>query len=264
MSSINSIISTGINAIQVRMKAQSHDLANVATTGYKKTQILSADLPYQKIDPKVDLSCSASTENPVVLSDLLLGSGVRIVATQKAFQQGGINTSNREMDFMIKGRGFFQIQRPDGSIAYTRDGSFHQDAATGALITAEGGLVLPELNIPNGSTAITVGTDGAVTATVNNLPVSLGTMALADFNNPEGLEPLGQNLFLETLASGEPLIGQPSMDAFGQVIQGALEASNVNVVESLMELIALQQAYEMNIRALEAENDMIKSAVQHL
>jgi flagellar basal-body rod protein FlgG len=264
MSSITSTISTGISAIQVRMKAQSTDLANVGTTGYKKTQVLSADLPYQKIETKVDQSGIPGDVNPEVPSGVLLGTGVRIVATQKDFQQGDTNTTNRDKDFMIKGRGFFQIQRPDGSIAYTRDGSFQQDAITGALVTAEGGLVLPELNIPSGATALTVSTDGVVTATVNNVPVSVGTMALADFNNPEGLEPFGQNLFLETLASGEPQIGQPSMAEFGQVIQGALEDSNVNVVESLMELIALQQAYEINIRALEAENDMIKSAVQHL
>ena len=260
MSSIISTASTGMNAIQIRMKALSNDLANVATTGYKKTRVLSADLPYQKIDQPSVEGCT----DPDCATGLLLGTGVRIVATQKGFEQGEANTTSRDKDFMIKGRGFFQIQRPDGSIAYTRDGSFQQNATTGALVTAEGNLLLPELDIPSGATALTVGTDGAVTATVNNVSVAVGTMELADFNNPEGLEPFGQNLFLETVASGTPQLGQPSIGEFGQVIQGALEDSNVNVVESLMDLIALQRAYEMDVRAVEAENDMIKAVVQKL
>ena len=260
MSSIISTTSTGMNAIQIRMKALSNDLANVATTGYKKTRVLSADLPYQRIDQPI----VEGALNPDSPTGLLLGTGVRIVATQKGFEQGDTNTTNRDKDFLIKGRGFFQIQRPDGSIAYTRDGSFQQNATTGALVTDEGYLLLPELNVPAGATALSVGTDGVVTATVNNVSMSVGTMELADFNNPEGLEPFGQNLFLETVASGEPQIGQPSIGEFGQVIQGALEDSNVNVVESLMDLIALQRAYEIDVRAIEAENDMIKAAVQNL
>lgn len=260
MSSITSTTSTGMNAIQVRMKALSNDLANVATTGYKKTRVLSVDLPYQKINQ----TCAEGNLNPDGPTGVLLGTGVRVVSTQKGFEQGETNTTNRDKDFMIKGRGFFQIQRPDGSIAYTRDGSFQQNAITGALVTVEGYLLLPELNIPAGSSALTVGTDGVVSATVNNMSVSVGTMELADFNNPEGLEPFGQNLFLETVASGEPKMGQPGIDEFGQITQGALEGSNVNVVESLMDLIALQRAYEMDVRAIEAENDMIKSAVKNL
>ena len=260
MSSIISTALTGMNAIQVRMQALSNDLANVGTTGYKKTRILSADLPYQKINAFDDQQAMQADTVPA----LLLGTGVRIVATQKGFEQGETNTTNRDKDVLIKGRGFFQIQRPDGSVAYTRDGSFQQHPITGALVTAEGHLLLPELNIPTGATAINIGTDGVVTATVNNAIATVGTIELADFNNPEGLEPVGKNLFLETLSSGEPQVGQPGVGEFGQTIQGALEDSNVNVVEALMELIALQRAYEMDVRAVEAENNMIKSAVQNL
>jgi flagellar basal-body rod protein FlgG len=249
-----------MNAIQIRMKALSNDLANVGTTGYKKTRVLSADLPYQRIDQPI----VERTLNPDSPAALLLGTGVQIVATQKGFEQGDTNTTSRDKDLLIKGRGFFQIQRPDGSVAYTRDGSFQQNPTTGALVTAEGCLLLPELDIPAGATAITIGADGMITATVNNISVAVGTVELADFNNPEGLEPFGQNLFLETVASGEPQIGQPSIGEFGQIIQGALEDSNVNVVESLMDLIALQRAYEIDVRAIEAENDMIKSAVKNL
>ena len=262
MSSIISTATTGMNAIQIRMKALSNDLANVATTGYKKTRVLSADLPYQKINLINDWSVLDTEQTSS--AEILLGTGVRIVATQKGFEQGDTNTTNRDKDVMIKGRGFFQIQRPDGSIAYTRDGSFQQNAATGALVTVDGDLLLPELNIPSGTTTLTIGTNGVVTATVNNVATAVGTIELADFNNPEGLEPFGQNLFLETVASGEPQVGQPGIGEFGQTIQGALEDSNVNVVESLMDLISLQRAYEMDVRAIEAENDMIKAVVQKL
>lgn len=251
---------TGMDAIQTRINAISHDLANVNTTGYKRTRTVPVELLSQKIR-QPGASTSSTTESP---SGLMIGTGVKIAATQKEFAQGSPMRTDRDKDIMVIGRGFFQIQRPDGTMAYTRDGSFQQNAATGALVNSEGHPLSPAINVPQGTASLSIAQDGVVTATVNGTQTQVGTLQLADFNNPQGLEPIGNNLYIETTASGAPQTGNPDNNGFGQLSQGALEASNVNVVESLVDLIASQRAYEMNARSIETENEMLQFVVQKL
>ncbi len=249
------IAKTGLDAQQTRMAVISNNLANVGTTGYKKARAVFEDLIYQNVrQPGAQAS-----ESTILPSGLMLGSGVRTVATQKLHAQGNLVNTENAFDLAVQGRGFFQILLPDGTIAYTRDGSFQVDAQ-GNLVTAAGYLVQPGITIPQDAQSVTIGADGTVTVTTPGAVAgdNVGQLQLADFVNPAGLQPRGENLFLETVASGPPRVANPGLDGVGTLIQGALESSNVNVAEELVNMIETQRAYEMNSKAIAAVDGMLR------
>lgn len=249
------VAKTGLDAQQTRMTVVSNNLANVNTNGFKKGRAIFEDLLYQNVS-QAGGATSQDTEQPTGLS---LGTGVRVVATEKNFTQGSVVNTGNPFDLMVSGRGFFQILLPDGSQAYTRDGSFKIDSE-GRVVTASGYELQPSLNVPPGVTSVTVSTDGLVQATVSGQvdPVTLGTIQLADFINPAGLQPRGQNLLVETAASGTPQVGNPALEGRGELVQGAVEGSNVNVVEELVGMIETQRAYEMNSKAIQTVDQMLE------
>lgn len=252
---------TGLDAQQTRMAVTSNNLANVATSGFKKDRAVFEDLLYQNVR-QVGGSTSQDTEAPTGLS---LGTGVRVVATEKQYTQGGLTNTGNSLDIAINGRGFFQIQLPDGTTAYTRDGGF-QVNAQGELVTASGYRVQPGISIPDGAQAISIGTDGVVTAQIAGqpAPVQVGTLQLVDFVNPAGLQPRGENMLLESAASGPAQASTPGLNGLGTVVQGALEGSNVNVVEELVTMIETQRAYEMNSKAISTTDEMLAYVTNQL
>ncbi|UZD55765.1 flagellar basal-body rod protein FlgG [Caldimonas aquatica] len=253
------ISKTGMEAQQVQLDHVSHNLANVATTGYKRASAQFEDLMYQNLRQ----SGAASSEQSTLPTGLQVGLGVRSVATQRAFTQGNLQQTGNSLDVAINGNGFFQIQMPDGTVAYTRDGSFKTDA-NGQLVTNNGYLVAPGLTVPPNTQSLTVAPDGTVSATVQGSaqPVVLGNLQLASFVNPGGLEPRGQNLFVETAASGTPTTNAPGSDGLGTLQQGYLETSNVNVVEELVAMIQTQRAYELNSKAIQTSDQMLQRLAQ--
>ena len=249
------IAKTGLDAQQTRMSVISNNLANVNTMGFKRSRAVFEDLLYQNIQ-QAGAATSQDTENPIGLN---VGTGVRVVATEKTFQQGGSVDTGNPLDMLIEGRGFFQILLPDGDTAYTRDGAFKIDSE-GRMVTAAGYELQPGVTIPDGVETISIGSDGTVEAKLPGQPdlVQLGTLQTADFINPAGLQPRGQNLFMETAASGTPQLGTPGLDGLGQLVQGSLEGSNVNVVEELVAMIGTQRAYEMNSKAISTGDQMLQ------
>ena len=249
------IAKTGLDAQQTRMSVVSNNLANVNTVGFKRGRAVFEDLLYQNIQ-QAGASTSQDTEDP---TGLTLGAGVRIVSTEKYFSQGGRLDTADPLDHMIEGRGFFQVLLPDGNTAYTRDGSFRVDSS-GRLVTANGYEITPAVTIPDGVISLRVSRDGIVEATLagQTQPSQLGSLQLADFINPGGLTPRGQNLFVESKASGTPQIGTPGLDGLGEISQGALETSNVNVVEELVSMIETQRAYEMNSKSIAVSDQMLQ------
>ncbi len=249
------VAKTGLDAQQTRMTVVSNNLANVNTNGFKKSRAVFEDLIYQNLS-QTGGATSQDTEQPTGLN---LGTGVRVVATEKNFTQGTtVNTSN-PFDIMISGRGFFQVLLPDGTQSYTRDGSFKIDSE-GRLVTASGYEIQPSITVPDGVVNVSVSTDGLVQAIVPGQvePVTLGTLQLADFINPAGLQPRGQNLLLESAASGTPQLGNPGIEGRGELVQGSLEGSNVNVVEELVGMIETQRAYEMASKAISTSESMLQ------
>ncbi|GMU45827.1 MAG: flagellar basal-body rod protein FlgG [Pseudomonadales bacterium] len=255
------VAKTGVDAQQQRMAVISNNLANVNTTGFKRGRAVFEDLLYQNVR-QVGAQSSQDTRFP---SGLALGTGVRTVATEKLFSQGNLVNTDNSLDVAIQGRGFVQILMPDGSLAYTRDGSFKLDDQ-GQLVTASGYVVQPALNIPADTQSITIGSDGVVSITQpgNASPTQVGSVQLADFINPAGLQAIGQNLFLETAASGAPQVGDPGLNGLGTLSQGFLESSNVNVVEELVNMIETQRAYEMNSKAIATTDAMLQYINQTL
>ena len=251
------VAKTGLEAQQTRMTVVSQNLANVNTTGYKRQRAMFEDLLYQNVVQTGGLT-SQQTEAPTGLN---LGTGVRVVSTDRMFSQGNIVTTGNDFDVAINGRGFFEILLPDGSQAYTRDGTF-QVNSDGQLVTSSGYTLQPAITIPAGAAAVTIGLDGTVSAVPpgQSDAVQVGTLQLTDFVNPAGLQPRGENLYGETQASGPPQPGTPGLNGLGTLMQGALETSNVNVVEELVSMIETQRAYEMNSRAIETADQML----QHL
>ena len=245
---------TGLDAQQTRMTVTANNLANVSTTGFKKGRASFEDLLYQNVRQVG----GASTQDTQLPTGLSLGTGVRIVATDKQYTQGSVNTTDNALDVAINGRGFLQVAMPDGSIAYTRDGSL-QVNAQGQLVTASGFTIQPAITIPAAAQSVTIGRDGTVTVRIAGqaASVQVGTMQLTDFINPAGLEARGENLLAETAASGSPQTGTPGLNGLGLVQQGALEASNVNVVEELVNMIETQRAYEMNSKAISTTDQML-------
>ncbi len=248
------IAKTGLDAQQTQLDAISHNLANVATNGFKRAHAQFEDLLYQNIRQVGGMS-TAQTQLP---TGLQLGTGVRPVATSRIFTQGNLQESGNQMDMAISGKGFFPLLLPDGNTGYTRDGSFRVDA-TGQVVNPNGYPLTPPIVVPLDAQSVTVGKDGVVSAQVvgNPAPVLLGQVQLATFVNDAGLDPQGQNLFAETAASGVATIGNPSIDGTGSINQGYVETSNVNVVEELVAMIQTQRAYEINSKAISTSDEML-------
>lgn len=255
------IAKTGLDAQQTRMSVIANNLANVGTSGFKKGRASFEDLLYETVSQPGG-SSSQNTELP---SGLLLGTGVRTVSTEKIFTQGSLNRTDSSLDMAIQGRGFFQILLPDGATAYTRDGSFSINSQ-GQVVTSSGYELEPGITIPAETTSITIGADGTVSALVagNSAPQQIGNLQLADFINPQGMQAIGQNLFRETVASGNPQTGNPGLNGLGSLIQGSLEASNVNAVEELVNMIETQRSYEMNSKAIQTVDEMLQFVSQTL
>ncbi|GGO73945.1 flagellar basal-body rod protein FlgG [Bowmanella pacifica] len=256
------ISKTGLDAAQTDVSVVSNNLANASTVGFKKGRAIFEDLLYQNINQPGGRS-SADTELP---SGLMLGAGSKVVATQKAFTQGNLQTTDNALDMMVQGRGFFEILQPDGTIAYTRNGQFTLNE-NGEIVTPGAGFQLqPVIAVPEDAQQITISQDGEVSATIRGQadPVVLGQITISDFINPTGLQPIGQNLYVETAVSGAPLQGVPGLAGFGTVIQGALETSNVNVTEELVNLIESQRLYEMNSKVISSVDQMLGQVIQQL
>jgi flagellar basal-body rod protein FlgG len=255
------VAKTGLEAQQMRMSVVSNNLANVNTTGFKRGRAIFEDLLYQNV-LQVGGSTSQQTESPTGLN---LGTGVRVVATDKQFAQGNIQNTNNPLDIAVQGRGFFEILLPDGGQAYTRDGTFQVDA-DGQMVTSSGYALQPAVTIPASAQAVTIGVDGVVSVVLAGQadPIQVGTVQLVDFVNPAGLQSRGQNLMVESVSSGPPQPGTPGLNGLGTVAQGSLEASNVNVVEELVSMIETQRAYEMNSRAIETADQMMQTLTNSL
>jgi flagellar basal-body rod protein FlgG len=249
------VAKTGLDAQQTRMDAISNNLANANTTGYKSSRASFQDLVYQNVRQPG----GQTTEQTQAPSGLMLGTGVRVVGNEKLFTQGNIEQTGNSLDVAVQGRGFLQVTMPDGSIAYTRDGSLHMDQ-NGQIVTANGYAVDPAVSIPANAQSITIGSDGTISVSLPGQAATqqIGTVQLADFINPAGLQPNGDNLYLETASSGSPQIGQPGLNGLGTLAQGALESSNVNVVEQMVDMIETQRTYEMNSKAVSAADSMLQ------
>jgi flagellar basal-body rod protein FlgG len=219
------------------------------------------DLLYQNVR-QVGAQSSQTTQLP---SGLQLGTGVKIVATEKLHTQGNIVETGNALDVAINGRGFFQVLLPDGTLAYTRDGSFKLNSE-GQLVTASGYFLEPAITIPQGATNVTIGKDGIVSVSVpgDAVPQQVGQLQLADFINPTGLEPIGENLFRESVASGPPTVGNPGENERGALVQHSLETSNVNVVEEMVNMIETQRAYELNSKAISTTDQMLAFVTNNL
>jgi flagellar basal-body rod protein FlgG len=252
---------TGLDAQNTRMSVISNNLANTNTTGFKAGRAAFQDLMYQNIRQVG----AQSTQNTQYSTGLTLGTGVRIVATEKDYSQGSVLQTNNSMDMTVNGRGFLQITMPDGTIAYTRDGSFSLDNQ-GNVVTASGYPLQPAINIPTGAQSVTIGSDGVVTVKTGTNPkgTQVGQIQLADFINEEGLQPIGNNLVVESAASGSPQVGTAGTNGLGTLQQGALETSNVNSVTELVSMIECQRSYEMNSKAISATDQMLQYLTTNL
>jgi flagellar basal-body rod protein FlgG len=255
------VAKTGLDAQQTRMTVIANNLANVNTTGFKRDRATFEDLLYQNVR-QGGAQTSADTAAP---TGLLLGTGTRVVATEKLHAQGNIIQTQNAFDVAISGEGFFQILQPDGTLAYSRDGGF-KISAEGVLVNSSGYRLQPELAIPQNAQTITIGSDGTVSIQAFGEPAAqaIGQIQLARFLNPSGLQAIGENLYRETSASGPPQVGIPTQQGVGQLIQGALESSNVNVVEEMVNMIETQRAYEVNSKAIEAVDGMLRFANNNL
>lgn len=249
------IAKTGLDAQQTRMAVVSNNLANVNTTGFKQGRAVFEDTLYQTVRQ----SGGQSSQDTLLPSGMNLGTGVRIVATEKLFTQGSVLQTDNALDVAINGRGFFQIEKPNGDIAYTRDGTF-QLSDQGQMVTSSGYILQPGITIPDAAQSITIGNDGVVSVTLAGQasPTQVGTLEIADFINPVGLQPVGENLYIETAASGTAQPGTPGQNGLGSLNQGALEGSNVNVVSELVNMIETQRAYEMNSKAISTNDQMMQ------
>jgi flagellar basal-body rod protein FlgG len=252
---------TGLDAQQTQMTVTANNLANVSTTGFKASRGVFEDLLYQNVT-QVGSNTSQTTQSP---TGLQLGTGVKVVATETINTQGNLNQTGNSLDLAIQGRGYFQVLMPSGQLAYTRDGSF-QVTNTGQLVTAQGYQVQPAVTIPTGTQSITIGTDGTVSVQLagQSAPTTVGTVQLADFINPAGLQALGGNLFSESASSGTATTGTPGVSGLGTLQQGSLESSNVNVVEEMVNMIQIQRAYEMNSKAVQTCDQMLQYADQNM
>lgn len=255
------VAKTGMTAQDTNLKVISNNLANVATVGFKKDNVVFEDLMYQ-----VRRQPGAQTgEEAQLPSGLQIGLGVRTVGTQKLFGVGAIETTDEPFDVAISGRGFLQVTLPNGDQAYTRNGQLHLNSDS-ELVTAEGYLLEPAITLPSDVVSFSIGTDGTVEVLIagDTTATQIGQLQLADFVNPQGLQSMGQNLYQETGASGAPLISNPGENGTGPLIQGTLEGSNVNAVEELVDMITTQRAYEMNSKVISTADEMLSFVSQQL
>lgn len=252
---------TGLDAQSARMRVIANNLANVNTTGFKRDRADFETLAYQAMTA----AGAASSAEAQYATGLSLGSGVRMTGTARINTQGALSTTDNPLDLAIEGEGFFQIALPDGRTGYTRAGNFNL-SAEGQIVNAEGLTLQPQIQVPEGAEAITIGADGTVSARLAGQTdvTELGKIEIARFVNPAGLQALGDNLLVETPASGTPQAGAAGLDGRGQLRQGALEASNVNVVQELVDMIETQRAYEVNSKMVTATDEMLRNANQQL
>jgi len=249
------IAKSGLDAQQTKLSTISNNLANASTAGYKRSRAVFEDLLYQNVR-QVGSQSSQDTQLP---SGLMLGLGVRTVATEKLFTQGNLVETGNAFDVAVEGRGFVEVLLPDGTSAYTRDGSFQVDNQ-GQLVNSSGYVIQPAITVPENAQSVSVGNDGTVTvSTPGSASVTqIGTLQLADFINATGLQPMGKNLYLESNASGSPQVGTPGLNGLGTIVQGFIESSNVNVVEELVNMIETQRAYEINSKAISTSDQMLQ------
>ena len=253
------IARTGLDAQQTQLDVISNNLANVSTNGFKRGRAVFEDLLYQTLR-QPGAQSSQQTQIP---SGLQLGTGVRPVSTARIFTQGNIQKTDNSLDVAVQGNGFFQVLLPDGTTGYTRDGSFQKDNQ-GQIVTADGYPVQPNITIPANALTVSIGTDGTVSITQSGTAATtqIGSIQLATFINPAGLQSIGQNLFLETAASGTPTPNTPGTNGAGIVNQGYVETSNVNVAEELVTMIQTQRAYELNSKVVSTSDAMLGRLTQ--
>lgn len=251
---------TGMQAQQTNMDVIANNIANTSTTGFKKSRAEFEDLLYQNLKEPG----SATGLNAVSPTGVQVGLGVKTGATQKDFTMGSIKTTNRDLDMNILGKGFFQVSKPDGTMAYTRNGEFHM-SPDGKIIDFNGNTLQPEITIPQDAQKINISSSGEVTVTTqgSEVPQSVGQIELASFINPTGLKAIGGNLFTATAASGDVNSGAPGTNSMGAIGQGELETSNVNIVEEMVNMITTQRAYETNSKVIQASDQMLQ-ALTHL
>lgn len=247
------IAATGMKAQERNVEVISNNVANLRTTGYKRQRVDFQDLMYQNLRR---MGSETSTAGTIVPTGVQIGSGVKVASTSRIMSQGAVEQTGKELDLAVRGEGFFQIELPDGTTAYTRDGSFERDP-NGTIVTVDGYTVVPGITIPQDSRNITISTDGTVSAVDGTgATVNLGQIQVARFVNKAGLEAIGDNLFLETEASGAAQVDNPGSDGFGSVQQYFLEMANVDAVTEIADLISAQRAYEMNSRVIKAADEM--------
>jgi flagellar basal-body rod protein FlgG len=250
---------SGMLAQELNVQVIANNIANMRTTGYKRQRAEFQDMLYEHVRR---IGTQTSTQGNILPVGVDLGSGVRTVGTPRIMTQGTLTQTGGDLDVAIRGEGFFKIQLPDGSFAYTRDGSFQMDAQ-GRIVTAQGNVVQPGITIPQNSTSLTINSQGQVSVIVagNTNPTILGQLTLTRFINKAGLLPIGDNMFTETPASGPPQDGLPATDGMGDVQQGNLEQANVEAVTEISDLISAQRAYEMNSKVISATDQMLQSVI---
>ncbi|MFA7280259.1 MAG: flagellar basal-body rod protein FlgG [Sterolibacterium sp.] len=253
------IAKTGLDAQQTQLDVISNNLANVSTNGFKRARAVFEDLLYQTMRQPG----AQSSQQTTIPSGLQLGTGVRPIATEKIFTQGSLTQTSNPLDIAINGQGFFQVQMPDGTLSYTRDGSFQKDS-TGQVVTSSGYPVSPAVTIPSNAISVTVGRDGVISVVQagTTTPTQIGTIQLASFVNPGGLQSTGENQFVETASSGTPTPNTPGTNGTGLLNQGYVETSNVNVAEELVNMIQTQRAYEINSKAVTTSDQMLAKLSQ--
>ncbi|PQO94810.1 flagellar basal-body rod protein FlgG [Massilia phosphatilytica] len=253
------IAKTGLEAQQTNLDVVTNNLANVSTNGFKKSRAVFEDLLYQNVR-QPGAQSSQQTQLP---SGLQIGTGVRAVATERIHTQGNPQQTGNSKDVMVNGSGFFQVLMPDGTTAYTRDGSFQTDN-NGQLVTSSGYVLQPPITVPSNALTMTVGRDGTVSVTTPGTvaPTQIGSIQLSNFVNPAGLESLGENLYAETGSSGTAQTSTPGTNGVGVLMQGYVETSNVNVVEEMVNMIQTQRAYEINSKAITTSDQMLAKISQ--
>jgi flagellar basal-body rod protein FlgG len=252
------IAKTGMESQQTNIDVISHNLANVSTNGFKRSRPVFEDLVYQTMR-QPGAQASQQTQVP---SGLQIGTGARPVATERIHIQGNLQQTGNTFDMAIQGNGFFQVQLPDGTLAYTRDGAF-QVNSEGTVVTANGDILQPQITVPTDAIGVDIAQDGTITVTQpGNVTTTQGPIQLTNFINPTGLQSIGDNLYLETVSSGTPNTSNPGLNGLGTLQQGFVETSNVNVVEELINMIQAQRAYEINSRSIQASDQMLQRLVQ--
>ena len=255
------VAKTGLTAQQYKMQVIANNLANVNTTGFKRDRANFESLFYQIVKN----AGSQTGDNTSLTSPLAVGTGVKVVSTQKLFTQGGLVSTDNSLDLAIDGSGFFQALLPDGRVGYTRSGIMSRNA-DGLLTTPSGYVMQPQIQIPNDATSINISNTGIVSVTSpgDAVPQEVGQISLANFSNPRGLTPVGENFFVESAESGAPQEGAPLDGGFGKVLQGYVESSNVNVVQQLVDMIETQRAYEVTSKSITAVDEMMQFISRNL